>query len=213
MLWLVVPLALVYGVTRNENMLLGLGLAVVGSEAVAIVREAPGVDDRWVGVLVGTVVTLVSLAWFGYELTAASGAGGPAWFPALTALVGVWFLLDARRDFVEGGPRDGEAETDLAASDAMLVMQHAHLVAEELKSGPKTVPELAAACDLTESRVREALAVAPDDAVSRLDESNGEAEYDGRYALDESALGPLAFVRLNGARALRRLARPFRRWP
>ena len=36
-------------------------------------------------------------------------------------------------------------------------MQVGHLVAEELKDGPKAVAELADACNMTESRVQEAL--------------------------------------------------------
>jgi hypothetical protein len=38
----------------------------------------------------------------------------------------------------------------MSASEMMLVMNHAHLVVEELKQEPKTVAELADACDLTE---------------------------------------------------------------
>jgi len=63
---------------------------------------------------------------------------------------------------------------------------------------------------LTESRVREALDVGTDDGmVYRVDAGTGDdAE---RYALDESRVGGLAFVRSNGKRILRRLARPFQR--
>jgi hypothetical protein len=39
----------------------------------------------------------------------------------------------------------------------------------------------------------------------------GTSEDGKRYALDESKVGGLAFVRSNGKRILRRLARPFQR--
>ena len=92
----------------------------------------------------------------------------------------------------------------------MLVMNHAHLVVEELKQEPKTVAELANACDLTESRVREALDVGTDDGmIYRVDSERDDGGE--RYALDESKVGSVAFVRSNGKRILRRLARPFQR--
>jgi hypothetical protein len=204
-----VPVALVYGITRNEGVLLGLSLAFIFTEVATLFRETPGIDGRWVGVGVGAFITLGSLAWFGYEYTVVPDTGGPVWFPLLTALVGVWFLLDSRRDFVEGRRRDGPHD-DLSASEMMLVMNHAHLIVEELKSGPKTVAELADACDLTETRVREALDITTDDdMVYRVD---SEATDDsGRYALDESKVGGVAFVRSNATRVVRRLVRPFHR--
>jgi len=53
----------------------------------------------------------------------------------------------------------------MSASEVMLVMNHAHLVVEELKQGPKTVTELADACNLTESRIREVLDFGTDDGM------------------------------------------------
>jgi len=98
----------------------------------------------------------------------------------------------------------------MSASEMMLVMNHAHLVVVELKQEPKTVAELADACDLTESRVCEALKIGTDDGmIYRID--TGTSEDGKRYALDESKVGGLAFVRSNGKRILRRLARPFQR--
>jgi len=55
--------------------------------------------------------------------------------PALTALIGVWFLFDARADFADSTSSD--EPDDMSASEVMLVMNHAHLVVEELKQGPE----------------------------------------------------------------------------
>lgn len=202
-------LALVYGVTRSVDTVVGVVLALVFAETVQVLQETPTVDDRWVQVGIGAFVTVASLAWLAYELTAGAGTGGPAWFPGLTALVGVWFLLDARTAFAEGRARSSPPDDEMDAGDVMLVMSHAHLVTEELQSGPKTVAELAEACDLTESRVRESLDVATEEGI--VYRTNADAPGDAeRYALDESKVGGLAFVRSNGRRVLRRLARPFR---
>ncbi|ELZ05120.1 hypothetical protein [Natrialba aegyptia] len=92
----------------------------------------------------------------------------------------------------------------------MLVLSHAHLVAEELKSDPepKTVTELADACDLTDSRVREALdAMTDDGTVYRVDRDSADVD---RYELDESKMAGIAFVRSHGKRIVRRSERPFR---
>jgi predicted transcriptional regulator len=98
----------------------------------------------------------------------------------------------------------------MSASEMMLVMNHARLVVKELKQGPKTVPELADACDLTESRVREALDVITDDGMIYPVDGSPSDDVE-RYALNESKVGGVAFVRSNGKRILRRLMRPFRR--
>ena len=103
--------ALVYGVTQDVKTVLGIAFGLAFVEIISILRETPTVDSRWVGVGLGAFITVASLAWLGWELTAAAGTGGPAWFPALTALIGVWFLLDARADFAD--------ETDSYASDDM----------------------------------------------------------------------------------------------
>src|SRR6056297_954569 len=111
-------IALVYGFTRDLSMILGIGTAFAISEAMALVRETPGIDGRWAGVGTGLFVTGLSLVWFAYEY-AVPAADGPLWFPLLTAGAGVWFLLDARRDFVEGRRRDGTQPADeMTSSEA-----------------------------------------------------------------------------------------------
>lgn len=205
----VAAVAIVYGLSQNGSLVLGIATAFVVTEAMALVRETPGIDGRWAGVGIGVFVTGLSLVWFAYEY-AVPASDGPLWFPALTAGVGVWFLLDTRRDFVEGRRRDGtQPVDDMTSSEAMLVMNHAHLVSTELESGPKTVPELAAACDLTESRVREVIDVVGDDGtIYPLEESAGDDAT--RHALDESKVGAVAFVRSIVGPVARRLIRPLR---
>ena len=198
-------LAIVYGVTRDVNTLIAVVIALGLTETIQILKDTPSIDNRWIHVGIGMFVAAGSLVWVGYEFTGAATTGGPAWFPGLTFLAGVWILLDARRDFVEG--QDSDPHQDLEASEVMLILNHAHLVAEELKSGPKTVPELARECDLTESRVHDVLEFATDDRmIYRVDDSESGPE---RYALDESKVGGVAFVRSNGKRIVRRLLRPF----
>jgi DNA-binding IclR family transcriptional regulator len=80
-------------------------------------------------------------------------------------------------------------------------MHHAHLVGQELEAGPRTVPELAAACDLTESRVEEAL--------SHMEEGDVVAPRGERYVLLEENTGLLAFLRTVVAGLVGRVTRPF----
>ena len=194
-------LGFVYALTREPGTTFGVAVGLVVVETVQILGDTPSIDDRWIGFGVGTFVTLGSLIWLGVELTT-TDTGGPAWFPALTALVGVWFLLDAR-----GGTQSYGNEEEMGFTEVMTLMNHASLVVDELEEEPKTVEELAEACDLTESRVREAIEVGAEEGTIYRVAGNDGAE---RYALDESKVGPLAFVRVNAKRLLGRLARPFR---
>jgi len=200
-------LALAYGITRSTDILIALTIALVLGETVETLRETPAIDNRWVQSGIGVFVTVGSLTWLAYELTIAANTGGPAWFPALMILAGLWFLLDARKDFAEG--KSSYPSDTMDTSEMMLVMNHGHLVVEELKEGSKTVTELAERCDLTESRVREALDVATDDGMVYpvSEDSRDDTE---RYALDESKVGGVAFIRSNGKRIIRRLTRPLR---
>ena len=199
---LAVFLGVVYALTREPRTVLGVAVGLAVVEGIQVLGETPSIDDRWIGFGAGAFVTLGSLVWLGAELTVTSDAGGPTWFPLLTALVGVWFLLDARG----GHPSYGDDE-EMGFTELMTLMNHASLVADELADGPKTVAELAEACDLTESRVREAIDVGAEEGTfHRVGGNDGEE----RYAVDESKTGPAAFVRVNANRLLARLARPFR---
>lgn len=201
----VVLLTIMYGITRDVGVVVGATAGLVVLEIANMIRETPGIDSRWATVGIGAFVTLSSLVWFWYATTV-STAEGEFWIPGLMALVGVWFLLDGYRESSDGH-WDNEPHDDMSMNELMVAMNHAHLVAEELKSGPKTVEELAEACDLTQSRVREALDVGSDDGpiypVDAKSTDNPE-----RYALDESEIGSVAFIRMNGKRVLRRLVRP-----
>lgn len=199
--------ALLYGVTRNTELVVAVAIAMVLTETVAVLRETPSISDGWVQVGIGVFVTVGSLAWLWYELTVAADTGGPAWFPALMVLAGIWFLLDARTAL--SGGLSGTPDDEMDTNEVLLVMNHGHLVVEELKTGPKTVPELAERCDLTESRVRDVLDFATDDNMV-YEVAGDTADTETRYALDESKVGGVAFLRSNARRVLGRLARPFR---
>lgn len=75
----------------------------------------------------------------------------------------------------------------------MLLMNHGNLVMGEPREGPRTLPELAAARDLTESLVRDAVGIAAEEGmVYRLDgpeHTDEMGRYTGRYAFDESKPG------------------------
>jgi len=77
---LIAFLALVYGVTKDVETVLVIAFGFAFVEATSILRETPTVDSRWVGVGLGAFITVASLAWLGWELTATTGTGGPVWF-------------------------------------------------------------------------------------------------------------------------------------
>lgn len=199
-------LALFYGVTRNTNTLIAVTIALGLAEGIDILQETPSVNNRWVQAGIGVFVSVASLAWLAFEL-AASTTSSPVWFPAVTFLAGVWFLLDAR----SGIPKERVSPDDkMGANEVMLVINHWHLIVDELKSGPKSVPELAEQCGLTESRVRGSLDLATDDGMVYRTDDRSPTD-DVQYALDESKVGGIAFIRSNGKRLIRRLLRPLRR--
>jgi hypothetical protein len=167
---------------------------VLMSESVELARPLPGLDERHFRLALGLVAVAAGgvAYWAQGDVTVtAVGFGG-----------GGWLTLDALYSLREGIRSTDDGMVDADSSEVFLSMQVGHLVAEELKDGPKTVPELADACDMTESRVREAL-----EYHDRADTaySNGD-----QWHLDESKIGPWAFVRDNTRRALARFFRPFR---
>lgn len=189
--------ALVLDLPRSTLVAFAVALAL--SEAVTLLRNTPEIDQRYVKAGIGAFVTVGSLG-LGYLVL--TGASGAPWLPALTLLAGVWFLVDAVSD-VRRGRRPGVgADDDLSSAEVMLLMSHGHLVATELEDGPRTVPELAEACDLTESRV--------EDALTHLERSDVVARRGDRYALRPENLGAVAFARTTVSSIYRRLVRPFR---
>lgn len=188
----------------------GVILALEATESV------PGVDERYVLALLSALLLAGGgfAHWRGEPVTA-----------AVVGVLGAWLLLDTLYKFrhgIGGGSSSDDAFDefdDLGAGETMLRMQLGSLVAQELEEEPKTVAEIAAATDMTESRVRQALELHRDaGVVYPVDGAGGDdaATADGtagdevRYALDESKVGPVAFVRDNGARLAKRLLRPFR---
>ena len=206
-------LGVIYGVTQNLSLILGLLTGVVVIETVDILELHPGVDERWVKVGLGGFLLVVSGVWLWSSLQEPPSISH--WLPVVAIAGSVWVLLDARADFVQGRQLDGrrfhtpEPDDDLSASEVMLLTQHAHLVGKALREEPKTVAELAVACDLTESRVREAIQIVGDGGTIYSVDS---ALDDPRYALDEGNMGASGVGRLAVGVATsfgRRLLRPF----
>lgn len=167
-------------------------LLVGGSAELA--RPLSGLDERHFRLALGLVAVAAGGVAFwaqGDTAVAAVGVGG-----------GGWLLLDALYSLREGIRSSDDGMADADSSEVFLSMQVGHLVAEELKDGPKTVSELADVCDMTESRVREAL-----DYHEQADTAYSDG---GQWHLDESNTGAWAFVRDNTRRALARIFRPFR---
>ena len=167
---------------------------VLLSESAELTRPLPGLDERHFRLVLGLIaVAAGGVAYWaqGDTTVAAVGVGG-----------GGWLMLDALYSLRQGIQSSDDEMADPNSSEVFLSMQVGHLVAEELKHGPKTVPELAAACDMTESRVREAL-----DYHEQADTAYRD---NGQWHLDESNIGKWAFVRDNTRNALYRFFRPFR---
>jgi hypothetical protein len=168
-------------------------VVVLFAEVADLSRALGGLDPRYVRGLLG-------LCLVGAGLVAV--VRGPALAVAAVGIgIGWWVLLDAAYALHAGREPDG-ADADLDASEAMLRMQVARLLVDELRGSPKTVPELAAACDTTESRVHAALELL---ACADTAHCQGEA-----WVLDEGRIGLWPFVRDNTRRVVARLARPFR---
>ena len=201
-------IGLLYALTDDPDVLLGIALAFVLTESMNLVRDVPSVDERWVKAGAGALLAVGATVWLALEL-GGSAVPDDLLFPVLGVLAGLWLVLDARVDFREGR-RFGDIENvdDLEAGEAMVIMQHARLIGNELEAGPRTVPELAEACDLTESRVREAIEIAGRDG--SIYQVEGDAEQP-RYALDERRMGAsgLGLLAVGGLRNFAaRLARP-----
>jgi hypothetical protein len=203
----------IFAVTRNVALVVGLLTAAVITETVEILNAVPGVDQRWVKAGFSVVFLATSGVWLWADLQTPT-RDYTVWFPVLAVVGGLWLLLDTRADFVQGH-QFGGAETvtadDLSSREAMLLIQHTSLVADHLGDGPKTIPELATDCDLTESRVREAIEIAGDDGTIY---PTGESTDDGqpRYALDDRKMGVSGFGRLAAgglSGIVRRAVRPF----
>lgn len=207
-LW-VPTLAIVYVVADSYEVIVGILIGFLFIEGMDLLRDLPGVDERWVKAGFAVLLGVASTAWLWLEVME-STAVPDLLFPVLAVAASLWLILDARADFVQGRRLDtGEEFDDLSSAEAMLVMQHASLVADELEAEPKTVDELAEACDLTVSRVEDVIdLVGQDGTIYPVDPDAAEP----RYALDEQKMGLSGFGRKAAGgltELLDRLARPF----
>jgi len=193
----VVALVTVLDLARDD--LAVLAAVVLLGEAVALLDDTPGVDSRHLRAAIGLTVLAGGVALLYGALT---GGQGALWLPVGVGLFGAWLLADAAADLYHGRTGETEGPPEPSSGELLLLMSHAHLVSNELEAGPRTVPELATACDLTESRVEETLAYLTDSGVVSAD---GD-----RYVLNEQNTGVVAFLRGIVAGLVGRLARPFR---
>lgn len=198
----------VYLWTNNPALVLGIGTGFAITESMRILQSTPSVDERWFKAAVGAAMAVGGAGWVWYRLTA-TPASGSLWVPVFAVVGGFWVVLDARADFLQGrrfgADDDMDALDELAAGEAMLVMQHVGVVADELQDDPKTIEELATACDLTESRIREAIEVASHEGTIYQVES--DPADDPTYAVDDQKVGASGLGRV-AANGVGRITRP-----
>ncbi len=178
--------AAVLVITDDVAIVLGVTGAILFTELVDTLQDVPSVDERWAKAALGTLLTVGSTGWLWVEFQG-SVATDRLVLPALAVLGGCWIVLDARADFVQGRRLGGpDAFDEMETGEAMLIMQHMRLVAETLEDGPKSIPDIASECDLTESRVRQAIELAGrDDTIYPVDTDEDPC----RYALDQRKIG------------------------
>ncbi|EJN61626.1 hypothetical protein [Halogranum rubrum] len=173
--------------------------------AFGALADAPNVDDRYLAILCGFVVAAVAVF-----VPDAIVEGETLGVTVVGLAVGGWLVADGLAALASGrsASERSEAFDDVDSGEFFFEMQLFRVVANQLRERPQTRAELAAACDLTESRVQTAL--------DRL-ESTGSAHpvaetADGetRWAFDESSVGARAFVDATAGSAMRRLSLPFR---
>lgn len=173
--------------------------------AFGALADTPSVDNRYLAILCGLVAAAVAV------FVPDALVEGETLGVTLVGLVGGgWLVADGVAALASGRSSSGGSEEfdDVDSGQVFFEMQLFRIVAEQLRERPQTRAELAAACDLTESRVQTAL--------DRL-ESTGSAHpvaetADGktRWTFDESSVGARAFVDATAGRSVRRLLLPFR---
>ena len=221
LLWYLLVAAGVVVVTGNIALVAGLATAFLVTETRQVLKDAPGVDDRWVTVGLAIVLLAVSFVWLVAEFRQPA-AVRTLWAPVAAILGSLWLLLDARVDFIYDQSHGSSDPADNLTPDVFLLrMLRVNRIADTLGSDQKTIPEIAAACDLTESQVRVAIEFTGDDGpIVRVDDkpaesTGGDAVTDSseppQYTLDTRQLGVSGVSRMAAgglAKLLRRLARP-----
>lgn len=201
----------VSALTGDIEIVAAITFAYLFAGAMDLLRDVPTIDERWFKAGGAVLAQGASVVWLAVELSPPVTAGD-LWLPALAAVGSAWLVLDARADFLQD--RSVERADQFERMDTaafLLAAQHGRLVADELRDGPMTVPELAAACDLTPSRVGTAIEVLGTDGTIYPVDPDSETDTQ-RYALDEgnvglSGVGRLATDGVSGL--LGRLRRPF----
>ena len=189
-LWYVLVAAGGIVVTGNVALVVGLASAFLVIETRQLLIDTPGVDNRWVTVGLAVVLLTVSLVWLLAELRQPPLLR-TLWAPVAAVLGGVWLLLDARVDLVYDQPRGSSDPVDELDSGVFLLrMLRLNRIVDTLESGPKTVPEIAAASELTEPQVRAAIELAGDDGpiVRVTDPSIDSADNSAIDSADNSAI-------------------------
>ena len=223
-LWYLLAAAGVIIVTGNVALVAGLATAFLVVETRQVLTDAPGVDDDRVTVGFSIILIVLSLVWLVAELRQPA-ALQTLWATVVAVFGSLWLLLDARVDLLSEQPRDSPDLADNPDPGAFLLgMLRLNRIADTLESGPKTIPEIAAATDLTEPQIRATIELASEDGpIVRVDDSSvGSATDDKRetagdelprYTLDTRHLGVGAAGRMgvSGLAGLfHRLARPLR---
>lgn len=182
------------------EVLLSVAVLAVAMPVFGWLFDAANIGDVGARLLLGSLVAALGVAALVRGESPLVGAGALA--------VGCWFVLDACYEHRHGDPTgegaaDGTDE-DFSEAEMYTLMGHGQWVLEELReaSRPLTAAELRARTGLTEAELEDVL---------EMTLGNGTVERVGNgYAVDETELGGVAFVRGIVRTVGGRLLRPFR---
>ncbi len=188
--------AVVIGLTGDVALVIAITTTMLFTELIDLCQIVPSIDERWIKGLLGVLLLTGSAAWL-WAGSQQSGAVGRLWLPATGVLGGCWILLDTRADFVQEcrfATSDIKSEIDeMDIGEAILIMQHIRLVAEQLKNGPKSLPEIAMRCHLTESQIEQAIELASrDNVIYQVDTDEEPLRYTLNQQKNRPSRGQLA---------------------
>jgi hypothetical protein len=172
---------------ERPQIIVAIAAAYLAVAGIRVSRDIPGTDERRVKAGVGLLIVAAGVGW----LLSRASTAETALLSGLVAVAGGWLALDARADLVDGrraGETLGESAdgVDSTLDDPVRFARQTNRLSNELEERPKTVSELASACDLTESRVRDLVALAGQDGTIRPVDPDSD---DPRYALDDRQVG------------------------